>query len=156
MYTSQELKDYWAAFCPRCGWHGLSSEAAGGTQIADTGDYTDAICPCCHDAGYHIPLEDDDDAVELDLERLRGHSSGPWFIGVSGPESIQILAFQVRSDMNPAFVVATVNRCMGSESDINALLIASAPALLRHIRDLELQIDNLKSEIVSLKEKEDL
>lgn len=47
-YTEEELKKYWIAKCPRCGWEGLSRDCAGGDeQIADTGDYRDPLCPEC-------------------------------------------------------------------------------------------------------------
>ena len=35
-YTAEELKEWYLAVCPKCGWRGLSREALGG-QIADTG-----------------------------------------------------------------------------------------------------------------------
>lgn len=46
-YTAEELSKWWPACCPKCGWRGLSRDAAGGGQIADTGDYDDIVCPEC-------------------------------------------------------------------------------------------------------------
>lgn len=47
-YTAEELKDWWAARCPKCGWEGLSRDCNGGTSIADTGDFSDVLCPKCN------------------------------------------------------------------------------------------------------------
>lgn len=49
-FTDDELKVYWRAYCPHCGWKGLSRDCAGGMAIADTGDYGDVICPKCYKA----------------------------------------------------------------------------------------------------------
>ena len=49
-YTKEELKKYWKAVCPKCGWKGLSKDCDGGGQIADTGDYFDLYCPICVEA----------------------------------------------------------------------------------------------------------
>lgn len=38
---------YYPCICPACNWIGMSNEAAGGNQIADTGDYNDIVCPIC-------------------------------------------------------------------------------------------------------------
>ncbi len=46
-YTAKELEQWWAAKCPQCGWEGLSRDCNGGTSIADTGDYSDVLCPKC-------------------------------------------------------------------------------------------------------------
>lgn len=46
---------YYPCVCGNCGWKGPSSEAAGGDPIADTGDYSDVVCPICETV-----LEDDD------------------------------------------------------------------------------------------------
>ena len=46
-YTEEDLKHWWVAKCPECGWEGLSRDADGGRAIADTGDYDDVICPVC-------------------------------------------------------------------------------------------------------------
>jgi hypothetical protein len=40
-------KSYWPAFCPRCGWVGMSDETKGGSPIADTGDFNAIVCPEC-------------------------------------------------------------------------------------------------------------
>lgn len=43
---------YYPVYCPRCGWKGSSEETEGGGQIADTGDYSDIVCPkCVHEGG---------------------------------------------------------------------------------------------------------
>lgn len=39
-------KRYWCK-CEDCGWENSSEYAAGGSPIADTGDYSDAMCPVC-------------------------------------------------------------------------------------------------------------
>jgi len=43
-----ELGENWYyAECESCGWHGMSKYLLGGHAIADTGDYSDCICPVC-------------------------------------------------------------------------------------------------------------
>jgi hypothetical protein len=44
---ARNIQQYWPAFCPVCGWAGLSCECEGGQPIADTGDYDDVRCPVC-------------------------------------------------------------------------------------------------------------
>jgi|JI10StandDraft_1071094.scaffolds.fasta_scaffold22855_2 hypothetical protein len=50
--------------CLRCNWTGMSNEAAGGNQIADTGDHNDIVCPHCiapngdYEAGLWVTLEE--------------------------------------------------------------------------------------------------
>ena len=39
------MERWWPAKCPECDWSGLSRDCDGGTAIADTGDYSDVICP---------------------------------------------------------------------------------------------------------------
>ena len=46
-YSEEELKKWWLAYCPKCGWKGLSRDCRGGEQLADTGDYSDVTCPVC-------------------------------------------------------------------------------------------------------------
>lgn len=46
-YSKEELKKWWKARCPRCGWKGLSRDCNGGNPLADTGDYSDVVCPIC-------------------------------------------------------------------------------------------------------------
>jgi len=38
---------YWIGKCSKCGWVGSTQFAHGGDPIADTGDYSDAVCPMC-------------------------------------------------------------------------------------------------------------
>jgi len=59
-YTEEELKKWWIAKCPECGWEGLSRDCAGGGQIADTGDYFDCLCPHCIKQGKVIVVDDID------------------------------------------------------------------------------------------------
>ena len=47
-YTGIELISYYKVYCPKCGWKGLSRDTAGGNAIADTGDYSDIVCPECY------------------------------------------------------------------------------------------------------------
>lgn len=53
---------YYPCRCPACGWEGMSNETEGGTPIADTGDYSDLVCPECakpdgnYAHGYWIPV----------------------------------------------------------------------------------------------------
>ena len=42
---------FWPCRCPKCGWEGMSNDASGGNQIADTGDYNDLVCPVCISPG---------------------------------------------------------------------------------------------------------
>ena len=46
-YSEDELKKCWKARCPKCGWKGLSRDCNGGNSLADTGDYSDVVCPIC-------------------------------------------------------------------------------------------------------------
>lgn len=39
--------EYYPVKCTKCDWTGSSELAAGGHQIADTGDYDDLVCPEC-------------------------------------------------------------------------------------------------------------
>lgn len=66
IYTAEELKHWWAAICPACGWRGLTRDAAGGGQIADTGDSSDPICPECFKSGdgEYVVLDEDDTTDE--------------------------------------------------------------------------------------------
>ncbi len=45
-YSDEEKDKYWEFEC-ECGLIGLSCILLGGEQIADTGDYGNAYCPCC-------------------------------------------------------------------------------------------------------------
>ncbi len=56
-WTSEELKRWWVGICRKCGWEGLSRDAVGGRQIADTGDYDDVCCPQCDKHGIHTVLD---------------------------------------------------------------------------------------------------
>lgn len=51
---------YWFGECPACGWLGSAGVADGGGAIADTGDYSEVICPACFQDGLGrgVPLED--------------------------------------------------------------------------------------------------
>lgn len=42
-----ERAKWWAAYCPKCQWSGLSRDCEGGHPIADTGDYDEVLCPKC-------------------------------------------------------------------------------------------------------------
>lgn len=61
-YMAEELKKWWPAKCPKCGWRGLSRDASGGHGIADTGDFSDVICPECKKHGWSVDVVDDNDA----------------------------------------------------------------------------------------------
>lgn len=47
VYSEEDLKKWWVAKCPKCGWEGLSRDCGGGYPIADTGDFDDPTCPKC-------------------------------------------------------------------------------------------------------------
>lgn len=54
---------YYPVECRACGWQGMSDASAGGEPIADTGDYSDIVCPkCIHEGGHYmgrwIPLHE--------------------------------------------------------------------------------------------------
>lgn len=58
-YTEEELLLWYPAKCSFCGWVGLTRDCGGGSQIADTGDYDDPLCPVCLSKGmYHYVVED--------------------------------------------------------------------------------------------------
>ncbi len=56
-YTDRELEEYYPCNCKKCGWLGLSKDAAGGNQIADTGDYGDPECPECGTTDIDVEKE---------------------------------------------------------------------------------------------------
>ena len=68
-YFSTVLEQWWPAKCPACGWRGISRDCGGGAPIADTGDFTDPICPKCLEKEKGICVEDDPDfeSVETTL-----------------------------------------------------------------------------------------
>lgn len=47
VYSEEDLKKWWVAKCPKCGWEGLTRDCGGGRAIADTGDFDDPTCPKC-------------------------------------------------------------------------------------------------------------
>lgn len=56
---SQQGAVAWPAGCCVCGWVGKSTDAAGGDPIADTGDFSDPVCPeCVKNDGPWIPVVD--------------------------------------------------------------------------------------------------
>lgn len=64
--TMSDNSQYYPMRCPKCGWHGMSNETEGGGQIADTGDYSDIVCPACiapdgdYEHGQWIPVVEDE------------------------------------------------------------------------------------------------
>ena len=76
---------YFLVSCPKCKWIGMSNESAGGQAIADTGDYSDIICPLCvKNDGEPITLVEIKDAPEPDSHgdcicytcAMAGHNGG--------------------------------------------------------------------------------
>lgn len=59
-YTDEELQKWWPASCQKCGWQGLSRDAEGGGQIADTGDFHDVVYPECYKQEEWRPLQEED------------------------------------------------------------------------------------------------
>lgn len=57
-YTADEMKKWWPAVCPKCGWEGLSRDCDGGGAMADTGDYAEVVCPACFERGDWVPVDD--------------------------------------------------------------------------------------------------
>ncbi len=41
------LESFYTSKCGECGWYGSSKLLDGGSQIADTGDYSESTCPVC-------------------------------------------------------------------------------------------------------------
>ena len=60
-YSEADLLKWWPAVCPACGWRGLSRDCAGGHPIADTGDYSEVVCPECLKKEEWIEVQDDED-----------------------------------------------------------------------------------------------
>jgi hypothetical protein len=50
-----------------------------------------------------------------------------------------------RDDVSNVWTVATVNACMGSESEANAALIAAAPEMLEALRDTARSLETLRA-----------
>ncbi|HYH14334.1 MAG TPA: hypothetical protein VD794_03885 [Flavisolibacter sp.] len=46
-FEIMDTNKWWWALCDNCGWQGSTEHAAGGGAIADTGDYSDPLCPKC-------------------------------------------------------------------------------------------------------------
>jgi len=67
-YTLQEMKTYWIARCPKCGWKGLSRDCDGFEQIGLTGDYDDGYCPRCGSI-----IEPDDEVSRTILKWVYRH-----------------------------------------------------------------------------------
>ena len=59
-YTDEELKHWWPAKCPVCGWEGLSRDCAGG-WATPAGDYDDPACPVCFEKGDFTVVDDQED-----------------------------------------------------------------------------------------------
>jgi hypothetical protein len=59
-YTAEELKRWWPAICPKCGWRGLSRDCKGGEQNYDASDYADCICPLCYEKDITSVVDDDE------------------------------------------------------------------------------------------------
>jgi len=49
---------FFAVRCPKCGWRGMSNETEGGNPIADTGDFTEIVCPVCYKRNEWVPVDD--------------------------------------------------------------------------------------------------
>lgn len=64
-YTEKELRDWWPAICPECGWRGLSRDCTGGRPIADTGDCDDVLCPICYKFTNRNVVVLDDDNIQV-------------------------------------------------------------------------------------------
>lgn len=78
-----ERNRYWPAICRNCGWYGTSEEAHGGESIADTGDYSEVVCPKCNRAVDDFDLAEDGIAVLIaEVRRLQGAGTPP--AGVDG------------------------------------------------------------------------
>jgi predicted RNA-binding Zn-ribbon protein involved in translation (DUF1610 family) len=56
-YSEEELKTYWMARCPECGWKGLACDCGGGQPMADWGDYDDCTCPQCGEVVEDVDWE---------------------------------------------------------------------------------------------------
>lgn len=68
---STDKPEYFGVKCPKCGWVGSSEESAGGTPIADSGDFSDLVCPHCP-RWPGVVLEDASEAELCDeLKRMR-------------------------------------------------------------------------------------
>lgn len=67
VYTKENLVKWWPAYCPKCGWRGLSRDCAGGGSLGDSGDYDDVVCSAClKDREDWIPVEDDENYKEAE------------------------------------------------------------------------------------------
>ena len=62
---------YFPVACPRCGWQGMSNEAAGGHALADTLDYHEIWCPECIAPGGKFT-----DGLSIPLVDIPEHSLG--------------------------------------------------------------------------------
>jgi hypothetical protein len=55
---SVDYSPYYAVHCPECGWNGSSEHCAGGGAIADTGEYSEIVCPECFKGEKWIMVND--------------------------------------------------------------------------------------------------
>ena len=59
-YSNKELAEYYPVWCPKCRWEGLSRDAEGGEQIANTDKFNELECPYCLKAdGIHTLVKED-------------------------------------------------------------------------------------------------
>lgn len=61
-HTPDELKKWWAAKCPECGWRGLDRDCA----VPGT---SDPLCPVCLSKGKRVVVDDDKPGVPEDVVR---------------------------------------------------------------------------------------
>ena len=64
--TPEQAKKWFATKCQNCNWKGSSEYCIGGGQIADTGDYNNALCPRC----FSSNLEDIEDVEQITVRQL--------------------------------------------------------------------------------------
>jgi hypothetical protein len=80
------------------------------------------------------------------------HTPGPWDIGRNHDHVIEITNNDGRTDsIDPVWILAKINTCMGSESEANAHLIAAAPDLLEIVEMVahaELRPDFIKHRLM--------
>lgn len=113
---------YFPVECTNCGWKGWSHLANGGSQIADTGDYSDIYCPKCGTenlediAEYEMTYYRNNENIWPKLHTIRGDYK-LWKKRMAevqaGSAVIELFYFEGKTCNSPQVVFATLDKDSG-------------------------------------------